>query len=202
MAHVAKNVGEGFKRAIEPVQILHLNMEERIVWGTWKELENVTQNHAQVILKRYTPHEKCPNSEFYLVRTGFSPQQWKNAQEKTPLDAFNVVADISWTYQSPNDKATFQYFLAILSRCYSNSIILVSCNVKKHPFRPVAVVFSLLPIQVARTPRGPSLNLSKNLPKNYHFEDVATNFITYSVKNMWIGAEVNKKAKSQTKIFC
>ena len=65
MAHVAKNVGEGFKRAIEPVQILHLNMEERIVWGTWKELENVTQYHVQVILKRHTLHEKCPNSEFF-----------------------------------------------------------------------------------------------------------------------------------------
>lgn len=142
MAHVAKNVGEGFKRAIEPVQILHLNMEERIVWGTWKELENVTQYHVQVILKRHTLREKCPNSEFFLVRTGFSPHVWKYAQEKTPFDAFHVVADISRTYQFPNDKAAFQYFIATLSRCYSNSLIVVSRSVKKDPIKPVAVVFS------------------------------------------------------------
>ena len=89
MAHVVKSAGEGFKRAIEPVQILYLNMEERIVWGTWKELGNVTKNYVQVILKRYTPHKMCPNLDFFLVCTVFT------VKEKTCLDTFHVVTDMS-----------------------------------------------------------------------------------------------------------
>lgn len=73
---------------------------------------------------------------------GFSPHVWKYAQEKTPLDTFHVVADISRTYQFPNDKAALQYFIATLSRYYSNSLIVVSRSVKKDPIKPVAVVFS------------------------------------------------------------